>query len=110
VIKIRLSDFSKVGVLTLAKGQSYFQTAVFDFAQGHGFFGTFTTHGKVYRINLTDLTLLETLSLGFLEDRLVSSVIDPQGKYAYFGTETDPGKVIRVPLQWWKVFLPTVMK
>ncbi len=101
VIKIRLSDFMRIGSLQLNSGEDDLRTAVLDSEGGFAYFGTYTSPGTVVKVRLYDLTRVDAITLNTGEDLLHTSVIDtsdpdPANHYAYFGTYTSPGKIIKI--------------
>jgi len=96
VIKIRLSDFTRVGAITLAGGEDYLISAVIDQPKGFAYFGTYTPPCKVIKIRLSDFTRVGAITLAGGEDYLYSAVIDQPKGFAYFGTYTAPGKVVKI--------------
>ena len=46
VVKVRLSDFTRVAGLTLNAGENYLRSAVLDAADGYAYFGTHTSPGS----------------------------------------------------------------
>ncbi len=98
VVKVRLSDFSRVGALTLNPGQDHLVSAVIDTLNGFAYFGTGTVPGIVVKIRLSDFTVVGTLVLNTGEDDLASAVIDHVAGFAYFGTNTSPGVVVKIRL------------
>ena len=96
VVKVRLSDFTRVGALTLNDGERGF-CAVIDTANGFAYFGAPTIPGTVVKVRLLDLTRVGALTLNSGEDgELVSAVIDTANGFAYFGT--DGSTVVKVRL------------
>jgi len=98
VIKVRLSDLTRVAALTLNTGENYLRSAVIDTTAGFVYFGTDTDPGVVIKIQLSDFTRVGALTMNSGENKLKAAVIDPSGGFAYFGTYTDPGIVIKVQL------------
>ena len=98
IVKIRLSDFKRVGALTLNAGETRLRAAVIDPAVGFAYFGTNTSPGIVVKVRLSDFTRTGALPLNAGEDYLSSAVIDPAAGFAYFGTNTSPGIVVKVRL------------
>jgi hypothetical protein len=98
VVKVRLSDFSKVGTLTLSEGENGLRSAVIDAEAGYAYFGTYTEPGIIVKINLSTFTRESALTLTTDERNLTSAVIDPSGTTAYFGTDTKPGRVVKIDL------------
>ncbi|MBI3088306.1 MAG: filamentous hemagglutinin N-terminal domain-containing protein [Candidatus Omnitrophica bacterium] len=98
VVKVRLSDFTRVGALTLASGENDLRSAVIDPGAGFAYFGTYTSPGIVVKVRLSDFTRNAALTFNSGENLLVSAVIDPGAGFAYFGTYTSPGIVVKVRL------------
>ncbi|HVN75074.1 MAG TPA: choice-of-anchor J domain-containing protein [Thermoanaerobaculaceae bacterium] len=98
IVRIRLSDFTVAGFLTLNDGESKIMTAAIDTAGGFAYFGAYTAPGIIVKVRLSDFTRVGALTLADGEDRPRCSVIDPASGFAYFGTETYPGIVVRVRL------------
>lgn len=98
IIKVRLSDFQVVGVLTLYFDETYLGSAVIDTTHGYAYFGTWTSPGIVVKVRLSDFTRVGALVFNPGEEYLASAVIDAADGYAYFGTNTYPGIVVKVRL------------
>jgi hypothetical protein len=96
IVKIRLSDFTYNGTVTLNTGESRLRSAVIDTANGYAYFGTDTTPGIVVRIRLSDFTRVGALTLDPGQNNLWSAVVDAAGGFAYFGTYTAPGIVVKI--------------
>ena len=47
IVKVRVSDFTRVGTLTLAAGENYVYAGAIDSAAGYAYFGTNTSPGRV---------------------------------------------------------------
>jgi len=100
VIKIRLSDFTRVGALALNPEMYWLSSAIIDPAHGFAYFGSLspgmvtpTSPGsRIIKVRLSDLTLVSELTLQVGEVFLHSAVIDSTNGFAYFGTDTQPGK------------------
>src|SRR2546427_2869121 len=60
VVKIRLSDFTRVGALTLDGDP---ESAVIDAANGYAYFGTSGSPGVVVKVRLSDFTQVAALTL-----------------------------------------------
>src|SRR5207237_6194884 len=84
IIKVRLSDFTRVGALTLGSGEDDLYSAVIDPAGGFAYFGTDTFPGIVVKIRLSDFTRVGSLTMNSGEDELGAAVIDPAAGFAYF--------------------------
>ena len=98
VVKVRLSDFARVGTLNLTNvpGGAYIQSAVIDSHNGLAYFGG---DGIIARVRLSDLALNGTLTLPPpANGGLTSAIIDPGNGFAYFGVASAPGVVVRVNL------------
>ena len=93
IVRIRLSDFSRAGRLTLNPGEIN-TVSVIDAAAGFAYFGT---QSDIVKIRLSNFTRVGTLALnpGEAAD---SFVIDTPAGFAYLGTGTDPGLVVKVRL------------
>ena len=98
VVKVRLSDFTRVAGLTLSGGEDSLRSAAIDAAGGYAYFGTYTSPGMVIKVRLSDFTRVAGLTLNTGEDNLRSAAIDAAGGYVYFATETSPGRVVKVRL------------
>jgi len=95
IVKVRLSDFTRVGALTVNLGQdNHLSSAVIDTANGFAYFGSY--EGKIVKVRLSDFTLAGTLTLQPGEKHLDSAIIDTTSGFAYFGTET--GIIVKVRL------------
>jgi hypothetical protein len=110
VVKVRLSDFTRVGALTLNSGENNLRSAVIDPAGDYAYFGTLTSPGVVVKVRLSDFTRVAALTLNSGESYLRSAVIDPADGYAYFGTGTEPGIVVQIDLGHILVYLPVVFR
>lgn len=98
VVKVRLSDFTRVGAIALNPGEDKILSGSLDSSNGFAYFGTTTWPGIVVKIRLTDFQRDSALTLSAGEGWLTSSVIDPANGVAYFGTNTLPGRVVKVQL------------
>jgi hypothetical protein len=98
VVKIRLSDFSRVGALTLNTGENSLWTAVLDEKNGYAYFGAYDAPGFVVKIRLSDFSRVGALALNESDYGPASAVLDTANGYAYFGMDTSPGIVLRVRL------------
>jgi hypothetical protein len=95
IVKIRLSDFTRVGTIPLNLGNdNELSSAVIDAVNGFAYFGTW--EGKVVRVRLSDFTPAGILTLQPGEKRLLSAIMDTANGFAYFGTET--GIIVKVRL------------
>jgi hypothetical protein len=107
VVKVRLSDFTRVGVLSLNTGDNSITCAVIDPTRGYVYcvaHGWGVTPGRVVKVRLSDFTCVGELPFDAGEPYAYCAVIDPLGGFAYFGitasyaTYTTPGKVVKVRL------------
>ncbi len=94
VVKVRLSDMTRVDAVTLNNGEGEVVSAVTDGT--FGYFGTYTDPGQVVKVRLSDMTRVDAVTLNDGEYTLFSAVTD--GTFGYFGTDTDPGQVVKVTL------------
>ena len=64
MVKVRLSDFTRVAALTLNTGEDGgLFSAVIDTANGFAYFGTWTSPGIVVKVRLSDFTRVAALTL-----------------------------------------------
>src|SRR5439155_1320789 len=100
IVKVRLSDFTRVAALTLNPGENYLYSAVIDTANGFAYFGGAADDGTgvIVKIRLSDLTRVGAIILNPGEYSLLSAVIDTANGFAYFGTQTSPGVIVKVRL------------
>ncbi|TFJ82445.1 hypothetical protein NSK_006271 [Nannochloropsis salina CCMP1776] len=94
VVKVNLTDFSRVDSLALENGEDELVTSVV--SGEYAYFGTENFPGIVVKVNLTDFSRVDSLELDNGEDSPRTSVVS--GEYAYFGTDTSPGIVVKVNL------------
>jgi len=100
IVKIRLSDLTRVSALTLNPDEGGVEPGVIDTANGFAYFATSRT---IVRIRLSDFTRVD--AIGKLDIprwgnsiELSTAVIDPASGFAYFGTWTGPGYILKVSL------------
>jgi len=98
VVKIRLSNFTRVGSLILDPSERFLSSALIDSAAGFAYFGTSTSPGGIVKIRLSNFTRVGALSLNAGESGLTGSFIDPAVGLAYFGTSTSPGIIVKIRL------------
>ena len=96
IIKVRLSDFTRVAALTLNPDESGPCTGAIDSANGFAYFGTQTFPGTVVKIRLSDFTRVGAITLNLGEDFLTSTIIDVSSGFVYFGTADFPGVIVKV--------------
>lgn len=93
VVKIHLSDFTRVGVITFPTGENLAAAAIIDPAAGYAYFGTMTS---IVKVDLSTFTRVGAIVPG--ATFLYTAVIDTVHGYAYFGTLTDPGQIVKIDL------------
>ena len=103
IIKLRLSNFTIVGVLALddtpESSEYSFRSAVIDTTNGFAYFGSDTSPGTIVKVRLSDFTRVGALKLNAGEDSLFSAVIDTTNGFAYFAAvPTSKGKIIKIRL------------
>jgi hypothetical protein len=99
IVKIRLSDFTRVGTLTLGSGENDLSpAAVLDSAGGFLYAGTRTSPAKIVKINLADFTRVGALTLNAGENQLWTATLDSAAGRAYFGSRTSPGVIVKINL------------
>lgn len=102
VAKVRLSDFTYVGVTAFSNGENSLDAAVIDTANGFAYFGTNTSPGTIVKVRLSDFTRVGLLTLNseeFNSEYSIScGVIDTSNGFAYFGMDSQPGKIVKVRL------------
>lgn len=98
VVKVRLSDFTRVGKITLNTGEGALFAAVIDTANGFAYFSSVDSpfRGIIVKIRLSDFTRVGSLTLNDGE-RGFCAVIDPANGFAYFGGPNSSG-VVKVKL------------
>src|SRR3989441_11427293 len=93
IVKVRLSDFTRAGSLTLGTTgcggcENYIGAAVLDTAAGFGYFAV--GYCEILRVRLSDLA---RMGVSYLPCRFIDyalfGVIDPAGGFAYFGTYSE---------------------
>lgn len=87
IIKVRLSDFTKISTLTLDTGENNLNSAVIDTANGFAYFGVTDTANKIIKIRLSDFTKVSTIILS--RHYIKSLVIDTINGYIYVGLDGD---------------------
>lgn len=100
IVKIRLSDFTQTGYLTLTTAELPAGVAIIDSTGSYAYFGSNTNPGKVVKVRLSDMTKAGSLTLGIGETAICAAVIDPTNTYGYFGNNvnTDHGIIAKVRL------------
>ena len=114
IVKIRLSDFSRFGSLTLLSsqigtyetllGEDELRAAVIDPSGQYAYFASSSANyggAKIVKIRLADFTRVGSL-MPSDQGASGSAVMDPNGQYAYFaidGTSLSPGgKILKIRL------------
>ena len=98
VVKVRLSDFTRVGALTLNPGEDLVNAAVIDPAGGFAYFGTDTIPGVVIKVRLSDFTRVDALTLDPGERFCQFSRDRPGERICLFWHGYHPGIVVKVQL------------
>ena len=95
IVKIRLSDFTRVGSLTLNRGDDNLGTAVVDNAGSYAYFGS---AGGIVKVRLSDFTRVGAISVAAVG--LGSLVIDSAAGFGYLvtGVNYQSSAVVRVRL------------
>lgn len=89
VAKIRLSDFTRVGALSLDAREYFAAPIVFDPRGEYAYLsagdsGAPGATKKIVKIRLSDFTRVSSLSLDANEGSVFAGAFDPRGDYAYF--------------------------
>jgi predicted RNA-binding protein with TRAM domain len=87
IIKVRLSDFTRVGAITLESGENDLYSGILDPVRGYAYFATHTSPGRVVKIKLDTFTRVGAITLAAGENLLFPSGIDVESGLAYFGTD-----------------------
>ncbi len=103
VVKVRTSDLTRVGALTMSNGPSIALSAAIDSGSDNAYFGIFEYLGlssvsSVVKVSITDFTIAGKLTLDLTDQYLDAAAIDSAAGFLYLGTCTYPGKVIKVRL------------
>jgi hypothetical protein len=108
IIKIRLSDFTKVDTITLADystpAEYLLVSAVIDTENNFAYFGNFNSNGgQIYKIDIDPAHTFQktaTLNLGSSYLNLQTAFIDMSGatNYAYFVTYKNPSVILKINL------------
>jgi len=99
IVKVMLSDFTRVGALTMPASSGYFSptSSIIDDASGFAYFGTANKPTKVLKIRLSNLSLVDTLIIDENGTGAKPAVIDSAHGFAYFGTMAS-NKIVRIRL------------
>ncbi len=105
IVRVRLSDFTMAGTLTLNLGQNKIVSGVIDRNNAFAYFGTDTSPGQIVKVNLSTFQSVGVVVLGNQQGNVRPAVIDKEGTYAYFGTYGDDSlsKVIQLDLSHFQV-------
>ena len=97
VIKVRLSDFTRVGSLVLNPNEFFPSAGVIDPANGFAYFGTFTATGHIIKVRLSDMTRIGSIDFRNGQGSFVTAIIDTVNGFAYFGSIA-PSLIVKVNL------------
>ncbi len=94
---------SRVGAATFNAGEDdIWNAGLIDVSNGHAYFGTHTSPGRVVKVALgagaNPPTRVGAATLDFAETDLYAAAIDTAAGYAYFGTLSVPGRLVKVTL------------
>ena len=102
IIKIRLSDLSRVAALHLNAAEGHAGCGVIDGARGYAYFSVISglayVPGKIVRIRLSDFSHSDTLTLNANDYGAATMVIDPAAATLYLGVRSWPDRVVKVDL------------
>ncbi|TMI29520.1 hypothetical protein E6H27_08295 [Candidatus Bathyarchaeota archaeon] len=85
VVKVRLSDFTKVGTLVMNRGESFLSAGVIDPANDFAYFGSFSFPGHIIKVRLSDLTRVGSIDIPRV-GAFTTAIVDTVNGYAYFGS------------------------
>lgn len=95
IVKIRLSDFTRVATLVLPESDGPIYFGAMDPAGG---FAYFANQAMIIKVNLASFTRVDDLTLPAGEDDMSCLAIGASGQFAYAGTFNAPAKVIKINL------------
>jgi hypothetical protein len=98
IVKIRLSDLTRIGALILNSGEVFSSSACLDSQNDFAYFGLGSAPGVVAKIRLSDLTRIGTITLNSGENYPYACGIDTTSGYAYFIADVNPGIIVKVRL------------
>ncbi|MBU1915865.1 hypothetical protein KKC47_01920, partial [Patescibacteria group bacterium] len=98
VIKVRLSDFSRVDSITLESEENYAIRGEIDTTNGFAYFTLNTVPGKVVKIDLSDFTRSGVVTFNTGENTAYKPLIDVTNQLLYVSTYTSPGKIVKINL------------
>jgi len=93
IVKVRLSDLTRVGSLVLSAEDDAPRSAVIDTAGGFAYFGSYD--GDIIKVRLSDFTRVGSIETG---TGFAAAVIDTDNGFAYFGSYTSPAAVFKIRL------------
>lgn len=98
VVKVDLSTFTRVGILTLSIGN--IGCAGIDEADGYAYFGENLTSAKIAKVNIQDPTFSQVATYGGQAGKnyFRACVIDPNTNMGYFGTNDSTAYVVKIDL------------
>ena len=101
VTRIRLSDFTADGFLTLntgsGKGSGLSYAANIDTAGGFAYFEAFND-AQVFKVRLSDFSFVTALNLPQNETPISASAIDTVNGFLYYGNTGSPANIYRIDL------------
>lgn len=98
IVKVRISDLTRVDTLVLAPGESVLTCAAIDPGADALYVATYGAPGNVIKIRLSDFSRQASLTFQPGEDYPRVAVLDSAHGFAYFGLWTSPGFVVKVRL------------
>ena len=97
VVKIDLSTFTQVGLITLESGETNLRVALIDTINHFLYLGAGANPSKVIKIDLSTYTRVGAITLETGEEDVNCGVIDVVNQLAYFGTRTGH-KIVKINL------------
>ena len=111
IVKVRLSDFTRVGTLTLNPNEDYPNSAVIDAANGFAYFGVndgnLSDPGIIVKVRLSDFTRVDALTLStgkviFLPQSSIPLMVSPTSEPRTSGA----GIIVKIRLSDLHVLIP----
>lgn len=96
IFKVRISDFSKVGTLTLGSGENNLRSMVVDEEGVYLYTAHLLSPARIVKVNLSTFARQSALTLDTGENQAVTAII--KGTYLYVGLNTSPGKIVKIDL------------
>ena len=96
--KLRVSDMTVVGTLTLNPGEDAVSAIAVDPSGTFGYAITRTSPTRLVKIRLSNLTRVGAIPLATGSDDGAAIAIDPAGAFAFVVLPTGPGKIAKVRL------------